>query len=56
MILMILMLLMLLMLLMPGPYSRMQSCKIQFPKSEDFDDIVHFDAFDASDAFDAFDA
>ena len=37
---------------MIGSYSRMQSCKFCFPKSDDFDD---FDAFDESGAFDDFD-
>ena len=43
--------LVLLMILMIGSYSRMQSCKLWFRKSDDFDD---FDAFDESGAFDDF--
>ena len=47
--------LMTLMILIIGSYSRMQSCKISFAKSDDFDDFDDFDAFDESGAFDDFD-
>ena len=43
------------MILMIGSYSRMQSCKFCFAKSDDFDEFDDFDTFDESDTFDAFD-